>query len=126
MIISLTVIVLAFLWLGYETNWMRLRLLYEEIIPEVEYEYKTWKELKPWQVTKQYPFWVRYPDLMAPLCGWDYINNTMHIIPQYKIEIVAFGVRNKITLNNGGDAKLLKDIATTTLKATRAQKLAYA
>ena len=115
---------LALIWLGYETNWMTIRLPYGADIPPAIYT--TWDMLKPYRPDKQYPFWVRCPDAMSPLCGWDYINNARHIVPQYKIEIAAFGVRNKITLKDGGNAKLLKDISTAALKATKAQKLAYA
>jgi len=126
MIACLIVTTLALLWLGLETEWMMIRLPMGSDILPVKCEYKTWEQLKPRNPNKQYPFWVRCPDYMSPLCGWDYIKNTMHIIPEYRFEIIAFGVKSRINLKKGDDARLIKAIADCTLKATKAQKLAYA
>lgn len=121
------ILILAFMWLGYETDWMTVRLprgLAKLPAQTIEYEYRTWQQLDPrngHKLTKQYPFWLRFPEHMAPLCGWDYLENTPHIIPQYKIEIKAHGVTNKVTLKEA-DSKLLKDLATSILKPTKEQR----
>ena len=127
MISLIIVLILLFAWLGYTTNWLRIRLLVGIYDSVIECEFKTWDELKPWNPSfKRYPMWVACPDNMAPLCGWDWLKNTLHIIPHYRIEIIAFGVTNRINLVAGENTKLLKDISRSTLGATRAQKLAYA
>ena len=99
MIELLITIGLAFIWLGYETDWMRIRLPVGEDSKAIVYETKTWQELKPYNPSfKLYPMWVTLPENMSPLCGWDWLNNTLHIIPIYKIEL-NFGGGYKQTIN---------------------------
>lgn len=99
MIDLIITMLLAFTWLLYETDWMRVRLPVG-ILPEpIKYQTKTWEELKPWNPTlKHYPMWVVYPSNISPLCGWDWLKNTAHIIPQYHIEL-NFGTGYKQTIN---------------------------
>jgi len=86
MITTAIIVSLAFSWLAYETDWLRVRLAVG-IIDTCQR--KSWLELKPWHPNRQFPFWVRFPSVMSPLCGWDYILNTMHIIPEHKIELIT-------------------------------------
>ena len=95
MIIASIIIGLAFIWLGYETNWVRVRLL---VGIETSTKYKTWAELKPWSTKKSDPMWLRFPKIMEPLSGWDWLENTMHIIPEYTIELITD--TSKITMRS--------------------------
>jgi len=62
---------------------------------------------------------------MAPLCGWEYLKNTPHIVPECRFEFNAYGVTSKITITDTSNTKLIKDIATVAFKASKAQKSAY-
>lgn len=116
----LSIILIAFIWLLIESDFLRINLNYE---PEA-IERKSWSELERLAMSipaKQQPFWLRNPDYMQPLCGLDWLNNTMHVIPQYKIQITAWGVKNTITLKQA-DARILKDVATSILKPTKTER----
>ena len=89
MIATIIITGLAFAWLGYETDWMLVRLPMGIDTLPIEQKYKTWEELKPGKILKAHPFWLRFPDLMEPMGGWDWVKNTMHIIPEVKIELIA-------------------------------------
>ena len=84
-------------WLGYETDWFRVRLLFGVYTPDSEHQYATWDKLKPWQIRKTDATWLRFPDIIAPLTGWDWLKNTMHIIPEYRIELIGETYKTTIT-----------------------------
>ena len=123
MIALIGMLILAFAWLGYETDWMRVRLPIGIGAPLNGHKFKSWEELKPWGNVnfKSYPMWLTHPDNMVPLCGLGWLENTMHIIPEYKVEVKAYGVMNKVTLKEP-DSRLLKELATSILKPTRDQR----
>ncbi|KKN64734.1 hypothetical protein LCGC14_0488660 [marine sediment metagenome] len=116
MIATIIIIGLAFIWLGYETNWMRVRLPIGASTPIIKQQYTSWNDLENLAQTipdKQKPFWLKHPLFiktirginnqmlgasMEPLCGWDWLRNRMHIIPQYQIVLVA--EHSKITINS--------------------------
>ena len=99
-------LLLLFTWLGYETNWFRIRLPIGACTPVNKCRYKTWEQLKPWSIKKTDATWLRFPEIMAPLTGWDWLKNTMHIIPEYKIELIGATYKTTITSHS---AQALKD-----------------
>lgn len=107
MIVAITVIALAFTWLIYETDYLRIRLPVGVDIQPIEYARKSWLELKPWNTKKNDPMWLTSPDYMEPLCGRDWLENTMHIIPEYKIELDFGGIKYKMNIL---EPKVLKDV----------------
>uniref|UniRef100_A0A6M3LLF2 Uncharacterized protein n=1 Tax=viral metagenome TaxID=1070528 RepID=A0A6M3LLF2_9ZZZZ len=116
MIASVIIIILAFTWLLIESDFMRARLLAGADLSIIEYERKSWTELKPSNPTyKKHPFWLVCPDNMTPLCGWDWLKNTMHIIPEYKVELALAGVNYKLNVKSSG---VLKDV----MKANKIKK----
>ena len=119
MIAAIIIIGLALAWLTHETAWFTIRLL---VGPEFTYNRKPWADLKPWKITTKDPFWLRHPDSMTPLCGTDWLENRLHVIPEYKFELNTYGVRYKMTIKEAG-------IMTQVMKAnklTKAQRLSYA
>ena len=73
MIVMIMGLALAFLWLGYESDWMRVRLLVgQELSPNwLAFDWSKWKQH------------------IEPICGWDWIQNRYHPIPIYKIELIT-------------------------------------
>jgi len=124
MIAAIIITGMALYWLARETRWFTIRLLVgcEPVI--IEYERKSWKELEPrGKISmKQYPFWLCFPEHMTPLCGLDWLNNTMHVIPEYKIYMAIGGCRYNMTIKKDN---VLKDVMRVN-RLTKKQKLAYA
>lgn len=90
MIATIIIVSLALGWLGKETDWLTVRLLIGAEAVIIEYQRKSWEDLEPrGRLNKQYPFWLRFPEHMAPLCGLEWLRNTMHVIPEYKIELIG-------------------------------------
>jgi len=103
MITLTSILILAFIWLLAETDWLRIRLLIGVNATPIVYQYKTWEEILamlPCKLTKNDPGWLRFPGNMAPLTGWDWLHNTMHIIPEYKIELIGIGYKTTINSNS--------------------------
>lgn len=118
--IILLSIIPAFIWLLKESDCLRINLNY---IPETVIR-KSWLELKPLVQSipdKQKPFWFKHPDNMQPLCGLDWLENTMHVVPEYKIQIKAYNVTHNIILKQA-DSRILKDIAIATLKPSKLER----
>ena len=118
--IILLSIIPAFIWLLIESDYLRINLNY---IPEAVIR-KSWLELKPLAMSipdKQKPFWLKYPESMQPLCGQDWLENTMHVVPQYKIQIKAWNVTHNITLKQA-DSRILKELAIATLKPNKLER----
>ena len=114
--IAIIIIILAFIWLLLESDFMRVRLpVGDDYIPPI-YERKSWDELKPFNPTyKKHPFWLVCPNNMSPLCGWDWLKNTMHIIPEYKVELALAGVHYNMSIKSEG---ILKEV----MKANKIKK----
>ena len=104
MISTIIIMIAALAWLMYETDYMRVRLLVGESTQPIVY--KTWEELKPCDVRKTDAGWLRFPKSIAPLTGWDWLLNTMHIIPEYKVELIA--EHSKITMRTQ-NTSILRD-----------------
>ena len=73
MIATLTIIILAFAWLGYETDWMRVRLpIGLNLLPNwLSFDWSSWKKY------------------IEPICGWEWIQNRYHPTPIYKVELIT-------------------------------------
>ncbi len=124
MILALTIIGLAFTWLLVETDFMRIRLIVGRIEPELILQYKAWDMLLSEAQNipyRQKQFWLKYPELMTAICGNDWLESRQHVIPQYRIELKAWGVHSKVTLKQA-DSKVLKDLATALLKPTTTER----
>lgn len=102
MLVTILIIISALYWLGIESNWLTIRLLVG-----ADCKRKMWKDIKPYQSGKNYPFWFKHPDNMTPLCGWDWLNKRNHIIPEYKIELVQPGYKSTMTIQ---DESIIKDV----------------
>lgn len=114
------VVILGLAWLGKETNWLTIRLL---VGAEHTEQRKSWNELGAGSITtrKTDPGWLRWPGNQAPLCGWDWLKNTMHIIPESRIALELNGVRYKMTIKK---CDVIKDIMRA--NKIRKRKLAKA
>jgi len=95
-----------------------------EPIAQIEYKRKSWDDLKDSQPMRYQPNFMRMnngTEHFAPICGWDWLLNTMHVIPEYKIELNTGGVRYNMTIKKDS---VLKDVMRVN-KLTKKQKLAY-
>lgn len=103
MIISIAILVAAFIWLGYETDWMRVRL---ELYTPCEYGACCSWRLQDTQVTKDMKqtlfdkswskagnAWGYFKDYHPPLCGWGYAYQYREFYPEYKIELISEGYK---------------------------------
>ena len=101
MILALYVIALSFAWLLRETDYLRIRLpIGSNPLPEQELEHKTWDELKPHNITATSPNFLKMPGAYEPLCGREWLENTMHVIPVCKLEVNHLGVKHAMTIKD--------------------------
>ena len=137
---ELLILIGAFIWLGYETDWMRVRLLAgaEKHIAE----YVVCQSLKgnrsgtylrvgtndgtgnhPFSEVTHYQVFV-HPGITDILCGWDWLDKHCGDLVDYqpKVTMSMAGVRYNMTIK---DTSIIKDIMKAN-KLTRKQKLAYA
>jgi len=117
----------AFIWLGYETNWMTVRLLVGEFEQAIILEYKTWQEVEislnrlP---VKYQPFWHKFPKNMKPLCGMSWLKNNSHVVPISKVELYfGNGYKQTFTLKK---PELIKEIVKINTGKKYFKKLALA
>lgn len=124
MIACIVLVSLALTWLAKETDWMRVRLLVGiECIP-LEYERKSWEDLSHTQPERYQPNFMRMnngTEHFSPLCGWDWLKNTMHVIPEYKIYLAIGGCRYNMNIKKDS---VLKAVMRAN-HLTKKQKLAY-
>lgn len=103
----------AFLWLGYETDWLTIRLMIGEPLPLVEFEYKDWAELFDWTAWNKLTMGAE----IEPICGWNWIKNTPQVVPVYKIQLYyGNGYKQTMTLKNPGGTILRQAIKINTGK----------
>ena len=105
MITSL-VIALAFIWLGYETDWMRVRLPIGILEKPIELERLSWDTC-----IARYGFHKQALGIFEPICGWDWLKNNTHPVPQVRVSFTSGGVRYKWHIK---DTIILKDAITAT------------
>ena len=107
MIAILIIIGLTFAWLGYETDWMRVRLPIGQVqiietIPDIVERYVPWDN---WNHC-HWPSWFNFTD---PICGWEWIKSREHIIPECRLEMTYGGVHHTMTIK---DTKIIKLVVT--------------
>ena len=77
----IAILIGAFAWLGYESDWMRVRLMVGDLAPNwLAFDWSKWKQY------------------MEPICGWDWIQNHYHPTPEYKV--VLIGEHSKYTIRS--------------------------
>lgn len=116
MIPTIIIVSLAFLWLGYETRWLTVRL---EAYTPCEYgancEWRLgdgqvdktmkWELLHRWQLRGTEG--IRFDaDIIQPLFGWGYAYQFRNFQPEYAIELIGAGYKTTIHSNN---ASALRD-----------------
>jgi len=138
MIASIIAISLAFLWLLYESDWMRVRLpvgANKEPIKTVRiWQYHrngncgitNHKDYNPYRITRNdiavLPF---HAGIEEPICGWDWILSHEHPIIENHIEILAHNCKHTITLCDNPEVdygRIMKDVCTIAFKATMRRK----
>lgn len=112
--LALIIIAIAFIWLGYETNWLTIRLPYGSLPVIPEPERMSWDDIK----LKYKPLEFS-PGVEAPLCGWDWLENTMHVIPESKVYMIHGGVRYSMTIK---DPTVIKTVVTA-MKTPKPKKV---
>ena len=119
----LLLLIPAFLWLGYETQWLTIRLLVGDLPePIVEFEYKEWDALWDWGAWGK----ITKGAHNEPLCGWDWIKNNLQVVPVYKIELYyGNGYRQTMTLKNPA-GKILREAIKINTGKKYFKKLALA
>jgi len=134
MIPSLVVIGLAFTWMLYEADWMRVRLPVGAI-KESAKTIRIWQYHKngiygitnrsetysPYHITRNdmaiSPF---HAGITEPICGWDWLLNHEHPIVEYKIALQAHGCKSTITLCDNPEVdygRIIKEVCSIALKA---------
>lgn len=126
MIISLSGIGLAFVWLLYETNWMMVRLLAgldykigdccqwrlpdcsvtEEMKDELIRLWKGKQALKGLSIGSRYGSGNTSTD-MAPLCGWGYAYQYHAFMPPTTVELLAPGYHATMNIKS---PSIFKDV----------------
>lgn len=100
MIGCIIVIVLAFTWLGYESDWMRIRLPVGAIskprIVEAKLPHHRIAELCQTYSLHRY---------IEPIGGWRWAWEHQHIVPEYHIELRLNGVTHKFNADRKGIVK---------------------
>ncbi len=108
----LSILGLAY-WLMRETNWLRIRLLVGELPVLDTTVRKSWAQIKDAAFlipVKQRPFWMRHPENMQPLCGLDWLQYTMHVIPEYKVVLISEHYKSTMNVKAcEGAASVLRD-----------------
>ena len=134
-------ILASFIWLLYESDWMRIRLPVGAIITA-----EPVKTIQLWQYKhngkvgfstfepigyvgevsrsqKDTTISLFSAGIDQPVCGWDWLLSHAHPIAEYKITILAWNVRHHITLDgNNGNANLMKDICKFALKPNKEER----
>lgn len=93
-------VVASFVWLGYESNWMRIKLLvgipFKPAIPCTREEIiKLRRELFPAPtIRNKWPLGSYiWGGVMEPMCSWEFIRDHKDFNPEFNIELVFPGVR---------------------------------
>jgi len=146
MIGCIGVISLALLWLLYEADWMRLRMLVGPVVTScpwsaprdgVElrredfgiYRWQKAPEVEDCLFTKSTKFACYQidkrayfsPGVVEPICGWEWIEGRVHPKGDNTIYIIAWGCRSTATFTDN-DPKRMKDYCAAALKPTTEQR----
>jgi hypothetical protein len=90
MIIALLFILAGFYWLFRETDYLRIRLPVGAIPDKVNRI--SWDDVKSQYLNrltaKQTPKWYSNPKTYPPLCGQEWLETTMHVIPETSVQLI--------------------------------------
>ena len=116
MIPALAIIILALAWLALETDWLRVRLLAgPAAVWVLDAETRA-----AWDTFD----WRGWSGIVEPICGWEWIKQRNHIIPEYRIEFNVYGCRYIWTLEaTPAAAKLLGEAMKLNAKPHKMPKL---
>lgn len=134
MIGCLIVVGLAFVWLGYETEWMTVRLPCGAIpIRSAQYIVHYTLGRSKWNGNCRVGGTVRnfdktYDIFLSPgidniLCSWEWLDEHCADLVDYQplLEISAYGVTHKMHIKTP-TTNLLKDISKATMKVSRTER----
>lgn len=137
MLLSIILILSALYWLLLETDWLRISLLVGAEFQPIEHPRMAWRELCSSMYdgdrrvgtqgmtghTKDENY-IRLPEDYTPLCGWDWLENTMHVIPSCDLELKYDRVRYRIHLDPTPQASgvLTKVMQAQRVKSTRTNR----
>ncbi len=118
MIPLITTLLIALAWLGYETDWVTVRLPYgiEALIAATEVR-RPWNHFD-WHDWVTGHHHISFTDRnvnvhskshVQPICGWDWIRSREHIIPECKVELVHSGVKYNMTIKSPA---IIKSVVT--------------
>lgn len=103
MLATMIIFILSFIWLGFETDWLTIRLPYGAQAPAIEYERISWSDC----VTRYGAQQVSFIGVTEPLCGWDWLRSNTHPVPEYKVQFSGKGVCYNMTIK---DASIIKPV----------------
>lgn len=124
MLPCLVVISLAFTWLLYESDWLRIRLLVGALVAPTK-TIRLYRHTKHDQVgfsKSDNTYLDRKVDtifsacITEPICGWDWLLNRNHPLVEYRISIEAWGCKHSIHLcdnPNIDQGRIMKDVCKT-------------
>lgn len=123
-LISLSIILLAFYWLLRETDYLRVRLPVGcpsiSVPPEMR---QSWDIITRNTKAKNLNNFVTDPYTYTPLCGFDWLNNREHVIPEYKIELQHGGVKHNMTIKDPSIMKQVVQAMRANPKPVKTRKL---
>jgi len=118
MILSILTLIPGIIWLLYETEWLRVRLPIGKAAEQPQGRYVSWNDIEnqiQYLPDRFKPFWIKHRVIiktirglnhqilgaaMQPLCGWDWLLNREHIIPEYKIELALDGIHYQMNVKS--------------------------
>ena len=141
MILTILTIALALIWLGKETDWLRVRLLIGKDKPKVFAQYRAFNSLKK----KKYyevevhagsnadePQGTMYtvvldPGITDPICGWDWLDKHVADLVDYtpRVELQLAGIKYDMTIKPAGIEQGIMDKVMKVNKLSKQEKLKY-
>jgi len=124
MIACLIVVSLAFVWMLYEADWMRIRLPVGVISKPVMVRVNRNMLINPC-LSKPSNNGYLSPGVVDILPGWEWLESREHPVPDYRFEIIAWGCKHKIHLLPDAILKqpnIVKSICRIALKPTKEQR----
>ena len=125
MIVSLVVIALAFTWLLYESDWMRIRLPVGARGDKPVFVKVTRDMLINPCLSQRGNNGYLSPGVVDILPGWEWLESREHPVPEYRFEIIAWGCKHKIHLMPSAFLKqpnIVRTISRIALKPTKEQR----
>jgi hypothetical protein len=124
MIASLIIISLAFVWLLYESDWMRVRLPVGASNKLTMIEVTRDMLINPC-LSKPSNNGYLSPGVEDILPGWEWLESRKHPVPEYRFEIIAWGCKHTIHLTPNvilREPNIVKNISRIALKPTKEQR----